>query len=79
VLYRIPQEKRDKLVNGALHRSRSTAGRAPGFATGLADGSSVRPTVRELDHRTVRGRGMQLVDAIADRRESTIITSQTKS
>ncbi|GAA0222431.1 ATP-binding protein [Cryptosporangium japonicum] len=34
---------------------------------GLTDGSSIPPMVRELDRRAVRGRGMQLVAAIADR------------
>ncbi|HEY0639003.1 MAG TPA: ATP-binding protein [Pseudonocardiaceae bacterium] len=33
----------------------------------LADGSSIRPIVRELDHTSPRGRGMQLVAAIAGR------------
>ncbi|MFB9317625.1 ATP-binding protein [Cryptosporangium minutisporangium] len=33
----------------------------------LTDGSSVRPMVRQLDHRAARGRGMQLVEHIADR------------
>jgi two-component sensor histidine kinase len=34
---------------------------------GLADGSTVRPIVRQLDPRAPRGRGMQLVAALADR------------
>ena len=33
----------------------------------VADGSAVRPVVRELDEGQPRGRGLQLVDAIADR------------
>lgn len=33
----------------------------------VADGSAVRPVVRALDHEAPRGRGMQLVEAIADR------------
>ena len=33
----------------------------------VADGSSVRPVVRELQHDRPRGRGLQLVEAIADR------------
>ena len=33
----------------------------------MADGSSVRPVVRELDADRPRGRGLQLVQAIADR------------
>ena len=31
----------------------------------LTDGSSIRPMVRELDHRAPRGRGMQLVEALS--------------
>lgn len=34
---------------------------------GLADGSMIRPVIRELDHTALRGRGMQLVAAVADR------------
>lgn len=33
----------------------------------VADGSSVRPVVRELSQERPRGRGLQLVEAIADR------------
>lgn len=33
----------------------------------VADGSSVRPVVRELEHAQTRGRGLMLVKAIADR------------
>jgi anti-sigma regulatory factor (Ser/Thr protein kinase) len=33
----------------------------------VTDGSAIRPVVRELDHEAPRGRGMQLVEAIADR------------
>jgi anti-sigma regulatory factor (Ser/Thr protein kinase) len=33
----------------------------------VVDGSAIRPVVRELDHEAPRGRGMQLVEAIADR------------
>ena len=33
----------------------------------VADGSSVRPVVRELQNERPRGRGLQLVEAIADR------------
>jgi anti-sigma regulatory factor (Ser/Thr protein kinase) len=33
----------------------------------VADGSAIRPVVQELDHEAPRGRGMQLVEAIADR------------
>ena len=33
----------------------------------VADGSAVRPVVRELSEDQPRGRGLQLVDAIADR------------
>jgi hypothetical protein len=33
----------------------------------VADGSAVRPVVRELDTGSVRGRGLQLVHMIADR------------
>lgn len=33
----------------------------------VADGSAIRPVVRELDEGRPRGRGLQLVDAIADR------------
>ena len=33
----------------------------------VADGSAVRPVVRELDHQAPRGRGMLIVEAIADR------------
>ena len=33
----------------------------------VADGSSVRPVVRELDSENPRGRGLGLVQAIADR------------
>jgi two-component sensor histidine kinase len=33
----------------------------------LTDGSSIRPIVRALDHRAARGRGMQLVEALADK------------
>jgi anti-sigma regulatory factor (Ser/Thr protein kinase) len=33
----------------------------------VADGSSVRPVVRELEHEQPRGRGLLLVKAIADR------------
>ena len=33
----------------------------------IADGSSVRPVVRELQHDRPRGRGLQLIEAIADR------------
>lgn len=33
----------------------------------VADGSSIRPVVRELEHEQPRGRGLQLVKAIADR------------
>jgi anti-sigma regulatory factor (Ser/Thr protein kinase) len=32
---------------------------------GVADGSSVRPVIRELDPRASRGRGMQIVSSIA--------------
>ena len=31
----------------------------------LADGASIKPMVRELDHRTPRGRGMRIVAAVA--------------
>lgn len=34
---------------------------------GVLDGSAVRPVVRELDTGSIRGRGMRLVQAIADR------------
>lgn len=34
---------------------------------GVVDGSAVRPVVRELDSGSVRGRGLRLVAAIADR------------
>jgi anti-sigma regulatory factor (Ser/Thr protein kinase) len=33
----------------------------------VADGSSVRPVVRELDSGSPRGRGLRMVQAIADR------------
>ena len=33
----------------------------------VADGSSIRPVVRELSEDRPRGRGLQLVEAIADR------------
>jgi anti-sigma regulatory factor (Ser/Thr protein kinase) len=33
----------------------------------VADGSAVRPVIRELDHEYPRGRGLRLVQAIADR------------
>lgn len=33
----------------------------------VADGSSIRPVVRELEHGQPRGRGLLLVKAIADR------------
>jgi hypothetical protein len=33
----------------------------------VADGSSVRPVVQELDNERPRGRGMRMVQAIADR------------
>jgi anti-sigma regulatory factor (Ser/Thr protein kinase) len=33
----------------------------------VADGSSIRPVVRELSHERPRGRGLLLVKAIADR------------
>lgn len=33
----------------------------------VADGSSIRPVVRELEHEHPRGRGLLLVRAIADR------------
>jgi anti-sigma regulatory factor (Ser/Thr protein kinase) len=33
----------------------------------VADGSSVRPVVRQLAHESPRGRGMRMVEAIADR------------
>jgi hypothetical protein len=33
----------------------------------VADGSSVRPVVRELDKDNPRGRGLRLVQALADR------------
>ena len=33
----------------------------------VADGSAVRPVIAELDEGRPRGRGLQLVDAIADR------------
>jgi len=34
---------------------------------GVVDGSAVRPVVRELNHVRPRGRGLRLVQAIADR------------
>ena len=34
---------------------------------GVVDGSAVRPVVRELDTGSIRGRGLRLVEAIADR------------
>jgi anti-sigma regulatory factor (Ser/Thr protein kinase) len=34
---------------------------------GVVDGSSIRPVVQELSHERPRGRGMRLVEAIADR------------
>jgi anti-sigma regulatory factor (Ser/Thr protein kinase) len=33
----------------------------------VVDGSAIRPVVRELDHTAVRGRGLQIVEAVADR------------
>jgi anti-sigma regulatory factor (Ser/Thr protein kinase) len=33
----------------------------------VADGSAVRPVVRALDHQAPRGRGMLIIEAIADR------------
>jgi anti-sigma regulatory factor (Ser/Thr protein kinase) len=33
----------------------------------VVDGSSITPVVRELDHERPRGRGLQLVEAIAER------------
>jgi anti-sigma regulatory factor (Ser/Thr protein kinase) len=33
----------------------------------VTDGSAIRPVVQELNHQAPRGRGMQLVEAIADR------------
>ena len=34
---------------------------------GVVDGSSIRPVVQELSHERPRGRGMRMVEAIADR------------
>jgi anti-sigma regulatory factor (Ser/Thr protein kinase) len=34
---------------------------------GVVDGSSIRPVVQELSHERPRGRGMRLVEALADR------------
>jgi anti-sigma regulatory factor (Ser/Thr protein kinase) len=34
---------------------------------GVVDGSSIRPVVQELSHERPRGRGMRLVESIADR------------
>jgi anti-sigma regulatory factor (Ser/Thr protein kinase) len=34
---------------------------------GVVDGSSIRPVVQELSHERPRGRGMRLVEEIADR------------
>ena len=34
---------------------------------GVVDGSSIRPIVQELSHERPRGRGMRIVEAIADR------------
>jgi len=33
---------------------------------GVVDGSSIRPVVQELSHERPRGRGMRMVEAIAD-------------
>ena len=33
----------------------------------VVDGSSIRPVVQELSHERPRGRGMRMVEAIADR------------
>lgn len=33
----------------------------------VVDGSAVRPVVRPLDHEAPRGRGLRLVEAVADR------------
>ncbi|WP_242658129.1 ATP-binding protein [Klenkia brasiliensis] len=33
----------------------------------VVDGSAIRPVVHELDHTAARGRGMQIVEAVADR------------
>ena len=34
---------------------------------GVLDGSSIRPVIQELSHERPRGRGMRMVEAIADR------------
>lgn len=39
--------------------------RANGVQVGLADGSSVRPVVAELDHTRTTGRGMRVVEHLA--------------
>jgi anti-sigma regulatory factor (Ser/Thr protein kinase) len=41
--------------------------RGGSLQVGVVDGSSIRPIVRELSLQRERGRGMQLVDRIADR------------
>lgn len=38
-----------------------------GLRVSLADGSAIRPMVRELDRTAERGRGMRLVAALAER------------
>jgi anti-sigma regulatory factor (Ser/Thr protein kinase) len=38
-----------------------------GLRIAVVDGSSIRPVVQELSHDRPRGRGMRMVEAIADR------------
>ena len=79
-LWRAPQDRDDaallvtELVTNVVDHVGGEAGLAlelelsdGWLRVSVADGSSVRPVVRELDSENPRGRGLRLVRAIADR------------
>lgn len=41
-------------------------GRPDGVRVSVADGSSIRPLIAEIDHTRARGRGMRIIEGISD-------------
>src|SRR6476661_9819022 len=54
-------------VHGEVDLTLELSLTGPVLRIAVVDGSSIRPVVQELSHERPRGRGMRMVEAIADR------------